>query len=240
MKLPVIMFYPELPTENCRIFHQLKNNGIKFHNDPNLHYDLHFYWSYHKFKTSPDKFTLKHKPINWGCTDISKQKVNDIFNDISVDPLQYNGIAVAKREKQGAHKDHKLITCPITKPDPEYIYQRYIENKEKDSFVYYRLFYAEGIKMITKRLKKSMFITDYHSDSIVKVRKYFRSDRALVQKCNAFGFHFGEIDFLMNNSTPIIIDINNVAGYRAPSELEKIKEKIFLEYIMKKFNSKIK
>ncbi len=237
----VIMFYPDAVDERkqSRVYRMLESlEGISYHNNPAMPHDIHFFWSYTGHSITPDKTTLDAPDvINKGCWDISKEKVGRIFDDIFVDPETHQGVCVEKYNRQGQHKHHGLIMCPATRRK-DYVYQRYIENKDERGYYSFRIHYALGIKMIDKRYKKGAF-ESAHSRDVVNIRDYFsiQDERLLIKKCNEFGFHYGEIDFLMDRGKPVIIDVNNVVGGSTTRdkkniEHDKKRTKIFTDFLM--------
>jgi hypothetical protein len=210
-----ILFYPEplKAVPLSQMYRVLSGIDVKWHNDPQQPYDLHIFWSYTKHSIVPDKITLNSPHvINRGCWDINKNKVHDIFNDYRVDPEKHTGLCIKKINLQGRHSGHSLITCP-QKREAGYVYERYIENKEGGHHISYSIVYGEGISVIFKKKKSSLFESSYISHEVVD-KKYFFSDQQeqeLIDKCNRFGFHCGIIDFQMEDR-PIILDVNNVRG----------------------------
>jgi len=245
-KYPTLLFYPEpnKAVPQSRIHRICTEYGIPFHNNPKKSYDLHFFWSYCEKKIEPDLFTLNEPyVINGGCWDISKEKVNDIFNDFSVNPETHVGVCVEKADKQGQHALHKLITCPAPRREG-YVYQRYIEDKERDLFVKYRIYYADGIEYILKQRKRTLFgHPDYNYDYVthewVDIRSIFtpQTQEEFDINCNTFGFNYGDIDFLMENGKPIIIDINNVVSHISFTDwIKKVQDEQFLRFIKRRYD----
>jgi len=241
-----ILFYPEplLPSPMARVYRICKEYGIEFHNDPQKNYDLHFFWSYTPRSIIPDEFTLTDKNvINRGCWDIGKQKVNDIFNDISVNPEIFRGICVEKCDKQGRHDLHKLINCPAQRKEG-YIYQRFISDRIGNLYVKYRIYYADGIEYILKQSKHSLFGspdhgTDYVTHEWIDVRRIFSEEEQgeFDRKCIEFGFDYGDVDFLMENDKPIIIDINNVVSHISFTDwIKKAQDDQFLRFIKRRYD----
>ena len=217
--------------------------GIPYHNDPAKPYDLHFFWSYTPKSIEPDNFTLEDKNcINRGCWDIGKQKVNDIFNDFSINPETHQGYCVEKCDRQGRHDLHKLINCPAPRKEG-YVYQRFIIDQIGQLYIKYRIYYADGIEWILKQSKHSLFgspdyNTDYVTHEWVGKEQIFNSDKEkeLNEKCKLFGFHYGDVDFLMEDGKPIIIDINNVVSHISfTAGIKKIQDEQFLDFIQRRY-----
>lgn len=246
----VLLFYPEenKASPMSRVYRICKDYGITFHNNSVSPYDLHFFWSYTPKSIVPDTFTL-YDPyvINRGCWDIGKQKVNDIFNDISVDPETFQGFCVEKGDMQGRHYMHSIIKCPAPKREG-YIYQRYIEDKKDGLFVKYRIYYADGIEFILKQGKHSVFgASDWRKDYVwhewVDVRSIFteQEQAEFDKKCQKFGFDYGDIDFIMENGKPIIIDVNNVVSDISFTPwIKTVQDKQFLNFIQRQYDKRSK
>jgi len=240
-----ILFYPEplLPTPMARVYRICKEYGIEFHNDPQKYYDLHFFWSYTPRSIIPDEFTLTDKNvINRGCWDIGKQKVNDIFNDISINPEIHQGLCVKKSDRQGNHKGHSIIQCPVLKQEG-YIYQKYIEEKEENLFINYRIYYGDNIDYIVKQYKISPFGLAvegaYVKNEFIPIDSVLTIDQQkdIKCKCQIFGFNYGDIDFLIDNGIPVIIDLNNVAGWPYyTKEIQKVQDEQFLRFIKRRYD----
>jgi len=243
---PTLLFYPEVNKDlpQSRPHRICKEYGVPFHSDPNKPYDLHFFWSYTPKSIVPDSFTLNQpNVINRGCWDIGKEKVNSIFNDFSVDPETHVGLCIEKADRQGRHDLHKLIQCPAPRKD-DYVYQRYIEDKEGDLFIKYRIYYADGIEWILKQKKRTLFgHADYNYDYVthewVDVREIFtvQMEKEFDLKCLEFGLDYGDIDFLMEDGIPIIIDINNVvSNISFIPAIKKAQDEQFLNFIKKRYD----
>jgi hypothetical protein len=244
-----ILFYPELLQSKplSRIYRILKEQGLKsnivYHNDPTKPYDLHMFWSYTKCQIEPDELTLKDKDvINRGCWNVSKEKVNDIFNDIRIDPTKHFGICVEKLDQQAKHKQHSLIVCPTVKREG-YIYQRYIADQENGMFVKYRIYYADGIQVILKQVKPGLFTSDYIKHEVIDKRRFFtkESENEFTKKCKKFGIDFGEIEFISDEGNPIIIDVNNCVGGGgvkglSGTELHKQIDDLFITFIKQRYD----
>lgn len=234
----IILFYPEPLLPHSKVARILaKRPDVRWHNNPRKPHDIHIFWSYTPKKIKPDIVTKQSaNVINRGCYNISKVKVNNVFNDISVDPLTHRGVCVEKIDRQGKHKHHRLITCPA-QPRRKYIYQRFFENRDGEMFVSYRIHYADGIKIVEKRKKPAPFMSG-ETREILNIRDFFNpeQEKDLVRKCVEFGFNYGEIDFQMAGSTPVVIDINNIVGGTRKSDkinpaLTEQSEKVFWNYM---------
>jgi hypothetical protein len=71
-----------------------------------------------------------HKRLNFGCVDVSKSRVAQVFEEtfgypLAVDPAAVDGPIVEKSEVNGAH-DGRVVRAPLRRR-PGYVYQRLIE-----------------------------------------------------------------------------------------------------------------
>jgi len=237
----ILLFYPEPLRDHpaSRLQRICREYGIKYHNKPELPHDLHIFWSYTPKAIEPDSITLNSpNVVNRGCWNISKEKVNSIFNDFSIDPEVHVGWCVEKADKQGRHDLHSIVKCPTQRKEG-YVYQRYIEDKRGALFIKYRIYYAGGIGYILKQGKRSMFgspnwKTDYVWHEWVDKHLIFpgRAETELDEKCKQFGFDYGDVDFLMENGKPIIIDVNNVVSAISFTPwIKKAQDTQFLKFI---------
>ena len=223
-----ILFYPDRLDNYHRYSRVLrileKCDWVTFHNNPRAPYDLHIFWSYTRKKIKPPELTLRDKIVlNRGCWDVSKQKVNDIFNDISIDPRKHQGNAVEKREWQGGHRWHSIVECP-TEPKKGYIYQRYIDDREEGFYIRYRIFLMDGvITHVNKRYEKYRFKTSTIRVENIAPDEFFTVEEIsdITQKCRKFGIDFGELDILVDNGKKIVIDVNNLVGGHHPGILAR-------------------
>ena len=245
-KYPTLLFWPEENKSSplSRVRRICEEYGIRFHSDPLKSYDLHFFWSYTTKRIVPGNFTLNApEVINRGCWDIGKERVNDIFNDIRVNPLTYKGVCVEKYDAQGQHSKHRLVHCP-TQPKEGYIYQRYIEDRVGELYVKYRIYYADGIEWILKQKKRTLFgHPDYNYDYVthewVTPSSVFnvRAMMEFNEKCRRFGFDYGDVDFVMDQGTPIIIDINNVVSHVWFTDwIKQAQDEQFIDFIQRRYD----
>ena len=97
--------------------------------------DAVFYFEDKTAVAPPAIPTGTKKAFNFGCHDISKSRVGDVFKqvfgyDLAVDPRTYKGKIAVKSEKNGAHDGYETVApLPPEHPyDPELVYQKLIDN----------------------------------------------------------------------------------------------------------------
>ncbi len=219
MEKLTVLFYPDRVDDDriSMIYRMLlENPHVKYHNNPRKPHDAHVFWSYTGHSIIPDGITLNApNVINRGCWNIGKQKVNDVFNDISIDPLTYKGLCVEKYDRQGKHKYHRVVSCPV-KPKKDYIYQRFIEDREDGCYIRYRVHYAGGVVCVRKVYQKEPISTHQGgmTSVVIDKRELFteEQERRFNLGCKKFGFDLGDVDVMNDGGVPIVIDVNNVAG----------------------------
>jgi hypothetical protein len=242
-----ILFYPDR-IDNLkrfsRMYRLLKDRAdISFHNNPLKPHDLHVFWSYTRHSITPDSITLNApNVINRGCWDISKEKVNRIFDDLFVDPLKHKGVCVEKYDRQGRHSMHRLVNCPIS-PKKDYVYQKYIKSQEDGMFVRYRVIWMDKITHIMKIYQSDAFESRVIKVEEARVRDVFtkKQEADFERKCKAFGVNLAEMDVLIDDK-PVVIDVNNIVGgstirgYNDTEFAERIDNAV-INYLWKKSRS---
>lgn len=207
-----ILFYPSAINAECKLYHTMNRLGIEFHNDINKPYDIAIYWSYHKSKGN---HVINESFYNYGCTDVSKTRIDKIFGtNLIVNPERYSGKVVRKTEEQ-CSLDEVVINCPAPAQDG-YIYRRFIDTFEDGKPTDLRVFYFNGLLFVAKKIYLGAMFdrhnykwVNVHIDIIPELKRL-----EIISKCQQFGFHIGEIDVLKDSNTGecFVIDINNVSG----------------------------
>jgi len=160
-----------------------------------------------------------HKILNAQCLDISKQRVDEVFETVfgyplAVDPTTYNGPCVRKSNKNAVH-DGKIISCP-TEPEPGYVYQKHIDTEQPDGrYMDIRVpIMGSDVPFALKRYKD-------HSDmfDVTTGAELFATPDVLTKEevaniltfCRTMGLDYGELDVLRDNKDGriYIVDVNN-------------------------------
>ncbi len=214
-----ILFYPDRVDDDriSRMYRILRGcDDISFCNDPSKPHDLHIFWSYTPHSIVPDDVTLNSPDvINRGCWDISKVRVDKVFDSGLIHPMFYRGLCVEKADLQGKHRYHRLVRCPV-KPKDGYVYQKYYIDKEGHLYISYRVYYAGGITHVVRYYKKDLFKTQNVRAELVDKREVFTRTQEddFINRCTVFGFDLGEVDVVMDEGVPVVVDINNVPSGR--------------------------
>ena len=126
-------FFPMKPKPWYKIWNITKWMGLKYSDDFSECDALFYFEDTTIGAVKSDEFdTANKRVLNGACTDISKARVESVFEKVfgyglGVDPTTYEGPVVQKSEENAAH-DGKIIECPIDERAENTSYQRFIEN----------------------------------------------------------------------------------------------------------------
>jgi len=164
------------------------------------------------------KFPQGLPVINGQCTDISKSRVADIFEQVfgyslAVDPQTYDGDIVVKSEINGVH-DGYIARGPIT-PREGQVYQRVIDNRDGDSVLDLRCPSAGGqidLIYIKRRPTQKRFDNYNASCALAKPEDHLSDDEreTLSKFAAAMGLDWGGMDVLRDGPTGriYVVDVN--------------------------------
>lgn len=198
--------YPDKVRPSSKIYRFIDYNKIGYG----------VYWNHQTFG---DRQQAARCRWNTGCWDVSKRRIQELFDTIStyrlsVDSSTFNGLCVEKSNRQYAH-DGKIVKCP-TEPRPGKVYQRFIDSSVSDThFSEFRVFYHWGIDFVIEKIKPKTDQWRWKADCLQAHEKNVFSDsnQLLIERfCNKFGLDFGELDVLQQDERIYIIDVNNIAG----------------------------
>lgn len=225
-----LLCYPEKPRTYHTLYKIAHNLGWKITNNPKVHADIVMHFEdITERREHPALTALRntHAVINADCTDISKSRVNAVFEhvfgyNLSVDARAYTGPCVRKSETNGVH-DGCILDCP-TEPEEGYVYQKLIETHCGEGRVMdLRIpVFNDTIPFILKRYKSDRDLFDITVDTeIAETDELLREDeRAKVLTfCRQIGLDYGELDVLRDNNDGklYIVDVNNTpAGPLGP------------------------
>jgi len=127
-----IGWVPGRPKPWYKVWNVTKWMGFRY-SDDYAACDVLFYFEDRTHgEISEEILNSNKKILNGGCTDISKSRVEEVFErtfgySLAVDPTSYSGKVVQKSEVNAKH-DGRIIDCPVDRAEPGYAYQRFIEN----------------------------------------------------------------------------------------------------------------
>jgi hypothetical protein len=158
------------------------------------------------------------RALNYGCTDVSKSHVAQVFEEVfgyplSVDPQQGFGPAVEKGEANGAH-DGRLVSLPM-RPRAGRTYQRLIDTVEDGLAVDLRTPMVGGrpvVVFIKRRPVADRFANHNSQVSLARPRDVFSDvelDRLEVF-AKAMGLDWGGLDVLRDRASGrlYVVDVN--------------------------------
>jgi hypothetical protein len=143
--------------------------------------------------------------INFGCTDVSKSHVAEVFEQVfgyplAVDPLRSVGAIVEKSEKNGVH-DGAVIQAPAA-PRDGYVYQRLVDTTDDQGRCYdLRTPCVGGEPVLVWRKQKPAgrrFAIQNRRASLHKPEEVFSAEEiATIRRFNArMGLDWGGLDIL--------------------------------------------
>ncbi|WP_394694140.1 hypothetical protein [Hyphobacterium sp.] len=157
--------------------------------------------------------------MNFGCCDVSKSHVADIFEQtfgygIAVDPSSYVGPVVEKSEINGAH-DGRVLQAPF-EPKSGCAYQRLVDNRCGDNQVMdYRCVIVgrEMPLLFVKRRKIGKRFTNINCDvRLVETSETFSETETaqLIEFAARMGLEWGAMDVLRDqmDGRLYVVDVN--------------------------------
>jgi hypothetical protein len=166
--------------------------------------------------------------VNVDCNDISKSRVEAIFEDVFgytslVDPRHYVGPCVYKSEINGTH-DGEIVECPIENPR-EGIYQLLLDNRVGDEFVLDIRVPVIGdtvpFVLLWHKPLSDRFGHWVSRQVIAEVGDVFSpaEQRNLLDFARRMELDYGDLDVLrdQNSSRIYVIDANNTPDWERPA-----------------------
>ena len=166
--------------------------------------------------------------LNGHCTDISKSRVEDIFESvfgygIKVDPRTYVGKCLKKSDSNATH-DGMVIECP-KEPERGFVYQKLIDNTD-DGKEYYdmRVFIVGAtIPFVFKKIRNPNPALRFGisiDNKIGETRDVLSAGEVetILKFTHTCGLDFGELDVLRDRTDGkiYVVDANNTAGCPHP------------------------
>lgn len=236
-----ILFYPEYPHKRTIIYKILKHLKYNITSNPRHYFDLAFYWedtTFRKVQPVFEKFNPE-KIMNIHCTDISKEKISEVFEEVfgyglNIDPATYLGECVKKNNLNAKH-DGIVIKCPIQDSEEGFVYQKILNNKINDDLVLdLRTPVMKGkIPFIYLKFKKieDRFTNDLYKSEIASTNEYLTEEetKMISEFCSRIGLDYGELDVLRNKDDGkiYIVDVN-YTPWGPPAKLSDDENRIAL------------
>lgn len=216
---PKILFYPHLPGWKTAIHQILMNQGVGLTDNPSDVYTMAIFWDDRTFRRRREKLESLNdfKIINYHCTDISKEKVEDVFEQVFGYSLRVapnsTGTILRKSNFNGQH-DGKILQGPV-KEEGGFVYEKLLNNQvAPDLFQDLRIGYFNGIiPLVSPRFhnRKDRFGKIIEA-TVEKVENYLSEEEVkLIQRfCRQLGFDYGDLDLIRdrNDQRLYIVDAN--------------------------------
>lgn len=212
---PQIWFTPDRPRPWYLIWNAVLWSGARMGSGPNGAVAA-FYFEDSTVGTAPETPGLIC--LNGGCTDVSKTHVARTFETVFgypllVDPSRWQGPAVEKGEKNGAH-DGRIVTCP-TEPLPGKVYQRLIDAIEGEEARDLRTPCIDGepVLVFIKRRPRADCFANYNSSVALAAPGdlFSRAELEMIRRFNrAMRLDWGGLDILRDRQDGrlYIVDVN--------------------------------
>ena len=130
------MFVPNKPIHRYVAWKISRFLGLRVTSNSRRRYDLAILWEVSTYVTHESQLlagSLQKRTLNRALHDISKRNVDKHFTEIFgysllVDPTMIAGHCVMKSNHNAKH-DGRIIECPLEHPNPDFVYQRLIDNR---------------------------------------------------------------------------------------------------------------
>ena len=204
------LFYPESPLHRQYTLKTLfERLGYAITLDLNDPFDFAVSWMNRTWVPSYaflDDVALTKPVLNLRCTDISKEYVDTLFNDVfgysaAIDPMTYRGRAV-KKSNENAWGRGRFVECPIRRRRKRYVYQQFIDTTENGLTAEYRTPIILGAIPMVFILRKAMparvVKTKTQRFDIVDPCEVFTPEECddILAFCRRIGLDVGELDIL--------------------------------------------
>jgi len=212
---PAVWFAPDRPRPWYLIWAAAAWNGVRIARSPE-EATASFYFEDATAARPPRPLHLR--AFNYGCADITKSRVAEVFAQVfgyplAVDPTLGLGLAVEKGEANGVH-DGRLIWRPA-RARPGRTYQRLIDNVEDGQAVDLRTPIVGGrpvVVFVKRRPVQDRFANHNASVSLARPRDVFSAAEIarLGEFARAMALDWGGLDVLRDRPTGrlYVVDVN--------------------------------
>jgi hypothetical protein len=232
-----VLFYPKIPTSGFAIYKICRILNYKMICNKNQPCDLVIDWRC-ETRRSEDRvlemINKKQSVVNYNCRDISKEKVEEVFQGVfvygsAVDPLVYNGTCVVKSNNNATH-DGRVIKCPIEKREEGSVYQKLINNQHDKDYIY-------DIRVPIIKEKIPCVYLKYRSihdrfKHIIKTEvenpaKLFSQEEIekIIVFAKALHLDYGELDVLRDHDNGLLYIIDANTTPYGPSKIKEFDKK---------------
>ncbi len=191
--------------------------------------DLGLTWQDITVRTAP----LPSAPtyfLNRGCPDIGKDHVQDVFESVfgyplRLDPTKHHGTSAKKSVRNATH-DGAVVECPISVPEPGFVYQKLINNRFDDEHIFdlRTPFYHGTLPLVYRKLRpiKTRFGNTNAAVKLLRTEDVFSTEEQamLIEFGQALKLDYGGMDVLrdMDSNKLYVVDVNTTP-FGPPAEL---------------------
>ncbi|NES83005.1 MAG: hypothetical protein F6K63_00370 [Moorea sp. SIO1G6] len=227
-----IVFYPEFPFvkyPSYSLYRSCLLNAYRVSRKFSKNTILAIKWEDKTFLSCPRELnemsTNGLKVLNLACKDISKSKVQEVFEKVfqyglKIDPLIYQGKCVVKSNLNAKH-DGRVLNCPIQrKLEDDVVYEKLINNvvKDKNLTIDYRVpvFGAKLIPIVYLKYypleKRFGGYSDMVACEVVEPENVFTENEVskILEFCQLMECDHTELDILRDQDSGeiYIVDVN--------------------------------
>lgn len=161
--------------------------------------------------------------LNRRCLDISKRRVEALFKEIFgysslVDPMRFQGRCVEKHDENAI--GGAIVECPLSNVDSRFVHQKYIDARQGNRIIEYRLPVVMGsvplVYVQQKDIPCDKIKTVTRAVRVAEAQDLFSHGeiRMILDFCRLLGLDFGELDLLRANDDGLIyiLDANKTPG----------------------------
>lgn len=213
---PAIWFTPDRPGPWYMVSAAATRAGLRIASAPE-HADVSFFFE--DATTSAARAPGHLRGFNFGCTDISKSRVAEVFAEVfgyplAIDPRSFVGVGVEKGEVNGAH-DGRMVECPMS-PLPGRVYQRLVDTVGADGLACDLRTHCVGGRPVVVWVKRraaearflppNLFVSTHSPSEIFTVEEL----RLIERFAQAMRLDWGGLDILRDRSDGhiYVVDVN--------------------------------
>ncbi|MGB1296181.1 MAG: hypothetical protein ACPG6V_11945 [Flavobacteriales bacterium] len=224
-----VLFYPDYPKTGATLARTVRAMNMNITNNPKEGFDLVFFWKDETVVNDSKEIlkaaNLNENAFNSDCFDIGKKIVDETFEkifgySITIDPMTYSGRCLMKCN-ENALGEIDEIDCPVEKIDPDFVYQKIIDNTVNENYIADMrvLIFGEDIPFIIdkwipkanqyKKKGESKFSPKYHLKNTNDLLSQ-EEQKLVIKMAKKMGLDCGEMDILRDKEDGkiYIVDVN--------------------------------
>lgn len=235
-----ILFYPQWPSWKSGIHKTLMNLDIGITNDFSAPFVKAFFWEDKTFRHTRAKLKSLNDAagvINYYCTDISKEKIEDVFADVfgyelRVDPLIASQM-VRKSNFNSMH-DGTILHGPVFR-ESGFVYEKLLNNEVGNGLHQdIRITYFRGIIPFVSyryhtrddRFGKVIRATVEDVEACLSAKEI----HLINEFCTGLGFEYGDLDLIRNQNDGLlyVLDANPTPQFPPRAAISPLIEQLMI------------